>query len=92
MPEHLPVPHAIHRDGAGVYVIQVRGKVEHHWEPELHMKVSYDQTEHGLISTLSGTLPDQSSLLGALARLNMWGYLVLLVRYDPQDPSGDPLD
>lgn len=69
-------------DGAGSYVIQVWGKLESHWEPELRMQLSYSETERGVVSTLSGRLPDQPALLGALNWLAMWGYQILLVRYD----------
>ncbi|NTU79010.1 MAG: hypothetical protein HGA45_06350 [Chloroflexales bacterium] len=46
------------------------------------MRLAYAQTEWGRVSTLRGELPDQAALLGALGRLTMWGYLVLLARYD----------
>lgn len=78
-------------DGAGPYVIKVRGRVAHHWEPELRMRLSYTQTELGTVSTLSGVLPDQAALLGALGRLAMWGYLILLVRYDEASDEAEPL-
>jgi hypothetical protein len=68
-------------DGAGPYVIKVRGRVERHWEPELQMQLSYAQTEAGVVSVLTGQLPDQAALLGALSRLAMWGYQIILVQY-----------
>lgn len=74
-------------DGAGPYVITVRGHVGRHWEPELQMRLSYAETEWGVISTLRGQLPDQAALLGTLGRLTMWGYLILLVRYDSSPPG-----
>ncbi|NTU83488.1 MAG: hypothetical protein HGA45_29645 [Chloroflexales bacterium] len=69
-------------DGAGPYTIKVYGQVARHWELELRMRLTYTQTERGTISTLAGELPDQAALLGALGRLAMWGYLIILVRYD----------
>lgn len=69
-------------DGAGLYVIKVWGKLEHHWEAELSMSLRYAQSELGIVSVLSGRLPDQAALLGALGRLAMWGYLIIVVRYD----------
>lgn len=69
-------------DGAGPYVIKVRGKVARHWEPELQMRLTYAHTEGGTVSTLAGDLPDQAALLGALGRLAMWGYVIILVCYD----------
>lgn len=72
----------VSRDGAGLYVIKVYGKLPRHWEPELRMRLTYAQTERGTVSTLRGDLPDQAALLGALGRLAMWGYLVLFARYE----------
>ena len=72
----------LHSDGAGPYLIQVHGMVSRHWELELQMQLTYGQTEWGTISTLTGQLPDQAALLGTLGRLAMWGYKILLVRYD----------
>jgi hypothetical protein len=46
------------------------------------MSLTYAQTECGTVSVLTGRLPDQAALLGALGRLAMWGYLILQVRYD----------
>lgn len=89
MPERLPALYCAHRDGAGPYIIQVQGMVEHHWEQELRMTLSYAQNELGVVSTLSGALPDQAALLGALGRLNMWGYLILLVRYGAPSPTDE---
>lgn len=71
-----------HQYGSGPYYIQVSGLVGHHWEPELRMRVTYLWTPRGVITTLSGNLPDQSALLGTLNRLAMWGYLILEVRYE----------
>lgn len=82
MPDAMQAPQKIHSDGAGPYLIQVYGKVARHWELELHMRVLYTQTEWGTITTLSGQLPDQAALLGALGRLSMWGYLIIIVRYE----------
>lgn len=78
-------------DGAGPYVIRVYGRLARHWEAELRMRLTYAQTEWGTVSTLRGELPDQAALLGALGRLAMWGYLVLLARYDVtlDDWAGD---
>jgi hypothetical protein len=67
------------RDGAGSYSIQVLGRVEQYWEPELRMQVSHRDSTWGLVSTLRGYLPDQAALLGNLGRLTMWGYLILSV-------------
>lgn len=72
-------------DGAGPYVIMVQGKVERHWERELQMGLSYAHSERGIVSVLSGRLPDQAALLGVLGRLTMWGYLIILARYDDPD-------
>lgn len=69
-------------DGGGSYLIQVYGKVARHWEAELRMRLAYTQTEWGTITTLTGWLPDQAALLGALGRLSMWGYLIIIVRYN----------
>lgn len=77
------------RDGAGPYCIQVSGQVERHWEPELRMRASYLWTPRGVVTILSGELPDQSALLGALNRLAMLGYLILEVRYQA---AGDLCD
>jgi hypothetical protein len=71
-------------DGGGQYRIHVQGEVERHWELELRMQISYQQTERGTITTLTGWLPDQAAMLGALARLAMWGYMIVLVRYEPE--------
>lgn len=78
-------------DGAGPYVIKVWGKVERHWEAELQMSLSYAHSERGVVSVLSGRLPDQAALLGALGRLSMWGYLIIFVAYDQAAgaPGGD---
>jgi hypothetical protein len=46
------------------------------------MRLSYTRTEWGTISTLTGSLPDQAALLGALGRLAMWGHLIIIVRYE----------
>lgn len=77
-------------DGAGPYLIRVQGSVARHWEHELQMQLTYQQTEWGVITTLSGQLPDQAALLGALGRLTMWGYLILLVRYDAAPLAVEP--
>jgi hypothetical protein len=69
-------------DGAGPYVIKVRGKVEPHWESELQMSLSYAHSELGVVSVLSGQLTDQAAMLGVLGRLSMWGYLIIFVRYE----------
>lgn len=69
-------------DGTGPYVIKVYGKVEPHWESELQMSLSYADSEQGLVSVLSGPLPDQAALLGILGRLSMWGYLIIFVHYE----------
>lgn len=69
-------------DGAGPYIIRVYGRLPRDWEPELRMRLAYSQTAWGTVSTLRGELPDQAALLGALGRLSMWGYMVLLARYD----------
>lgn len=71
------------RDGGGVYLIEVQGEVEPHWERELNMRLTIRQTEYGPVSVLTGALADQSALLGVLGRLAMWGYLILLVRFAP---------
>lgn len=80
------------RDGAGPYVIQVLGELEPHWELELRMRLTCHRTEAGVVSVLSGELPDQCALLGALGQLVMWGYLIIMVRYgsecDEEDPDG----
>jgi hypothetical protein len=58
------------------------------------MRLTYTHTERGTISVLTGRLPDQAALLGALGRLAMWGYLILHVCYDVspdgQDCDADP--
>ena len=72
----------LNRDGAGPYTIVVSGEVARHWEPELRMQLRYATTPWGTMTTLSGQLPDQAALYGVLGQLAMWGYLVLLVRYD----------
>lgn len=46
------------------------------------MRLTYSQTGRGTVSTLRGELPDQAALLSALGRLAMWGYMVILARYD----------
>ncbi len=69
-------------DGGGIYTILVQGEVERHWEPELQLQLSYRQTERGVLTVLTGHLPDQAALLGVLGRLAMWGYVILEVRYD----------
>lgn len=69
-------------DGAGPYIIKVYGRVARHWGPELQMSLSYAHTERGTVSVLTGRLPDQAALFGALSRLSMWGYLILYVCYD----------
>lgn len=81
-----------HGDGPHTYSIQVQGEVERHWELELRMQLSYQQTEWGAVTTLSGRLPDQAALLGALGQLAMWGYLILSVRVTPvaPPPSDEP--
>lgn len=82
-------PRLLTRDGGGFYVIQVQGEVEPHWELELQMRLVCDDTDTGVVSTFSGALPDQAALLGALGRLAMWGYLILLVRHAPElEPAG----
>lgn len=77
-------------DDARGYTIQVQGEVERHWELELRMDLSYSESALGTISILSGRLPDQAALLGALGRLAMWGYVILLVRMEPDGPSDYP--
>jgi hypothetical protein len=79
-----PEPLAHRLDGGGPYRIHVQGAVERHWEADLRMQLTYQRTEAGTITVLAGWLPDQAALLGALARLAMWGYLILLVRYEPE--------
>ena len=76
------MPSRLDPDGAGLYIIKVYGRVARQWEPELQMSLSYTHTERGTVSVLTGRLPDQAALLGALSRLAMWGYLVLYVCYD----------
>lgn len=76
-------------DGAGSYIIVVQGKLEQHWEPELRMRLSCAETEQGIVSTLTGQLPDQSALLGILSRLAMWGYLILSVNCDFRRVQGE---
>lgn len=76
------MPSRLDPDGAGPYIIKVYGRVARQWEPELQMSLSYAHTERGTVSVLTGRLPDQAALLGALSRLTMWGYLILYVCYD----------
>lgn len=78
-----------HRDGAGFYCILVFGLLNDHWELELQMQISYQETPLGVTTTLNGELPDQCSLLGVLNRLAMWGYLILEVQYESALTSGD---
>ncbi|WP_129671698.1 hypothetical protein [Candidatus Chloroploca sp. Khr17] len=73
-------------DRDATYVIQIRGKVEPHWQAELQMQLTYAETESGTITTLTGYLPDQAAMLGVLNRLAMWGYQIVQVRYLP--PNG----
>lgn len=82
MPDPLVEPVREHGE-RGSYTIQVLGEVERHWELELQMGLTYCRTETGTISTLSGPLPDQAALLGALQWLSMWGYVILAVKYLP---------
>lgn len=82
MADGTEIASQVSHDGAGPYVIKVYGKLARHWELELRMRLTYAQTECGTVSTLKGDLPDQAALLGALGRLAMWGYLILLARYD----------
>ncbi len=74
----------LNREGGGHYLIEVHGVVARHWEHDLQLRLAYRHGSHGTISTLSGWLPDQAALLGALGRLNMWGYAILLVRFAPE--------
>jgi hypothetical protein len=74
-------------DGRGTYLIIVQGEVERHWEHELRMQLTYAHTAEGMISNLSGRLPDQAALLGVLGWLAMWGYVIVLVRYTPDSSS-----
>lgn len=83
----LPAPR---RDGAGSYHIHIYGHVSPYWEAELSMRLTYLQTDAGIISTLTGDLPDQSALLNTLGRLMMWGYLILAVRYEVAATDGAP--
>jgi hypothetical protein len=92
MAEGLRTAGRPNRDGAGPYVIRVWGKVERHWEHDLQMRLTYAQSDRGVVSELRGQLPDQAALLGALGRLAMWGYLIIFVRYDevPDDTLAPP--
>lgn len=82
MTDAMRAPEHYGGDGAGPYVIKVWGTVARHWEPELQMRLTYADTERGTVSTLAGHLPDQAALLGALGRLAMWGYVIILVCYE----------
>ncbi len=83
-----------------VYIIQVRGHVEPHWEAELHLRITYHGAGEGEISSLTGQLPDQAALLGVLNWLAMWGYEILSFTVAPppgaaggalpEDPSTNP--
>jgi hypothetical protein len=46
------------------------------------MVVTYTHLEGGTVTVLTGELPDQAALLGALGRLAMWGYVILQVCYE----------
>lgn len=69
-------------EGGGLYTILVWGEVERHWEPELQLALSYRQTEGGVLTMLTGQLPDQAALLGVLGQLAMWGYVILQVHFN----------
>ncbi|MFQ3662477.1 MAG: hypothetical protein SNJ69_08800 [Chloroflexaceae bacterium] len=75
-----------------IYTIHVRGRVEHHWEAELRLRITYHRIGEGEFSTLTGQLPDQAALLGVLNWLAMWGYeIVSFTVAPPPGASGGAL-
>ncbi len=74
-----------------MYTIHVQGHLEPHWQAELRMQITYQHTNDGEISVLTGQLSDQAALLGVLGWLAMWGYQILgfTLSSPPADAPGE---
>ena len=70
---------------AGVYRIRVVGRLGLEWTDRLHemtVKTHHEQ-DHGVITELCGTLPDQAALMGMLQQLYGHGAPLLSVEWLP---------
>jgi hypothetical protein len=80
----------------GIYIIQIAGRLDKSRAERLGgltiTSIEDDECSHPL-TMLTGCLPDQAALLGALNALYNLRYPVLYVRYlRPADQAGDQVD
>jgi hypothetical protein len=80
-----PVSHRFLFDAPGTYRIRVRGHVAAHWTDALGGLTIYSRQSKGKppVTTLSGELIDQASLMGVLTALYEMGYTLLDVKRLP---------
>lgn len=80
-----PVSQRFFFDAPGIYRIRVRGQVASHWTDALGGMTIYSRQGKGKtpVTTLSGELIDQASLMGVLTALYEMGYTLLDVKRLP---------
>ena len=89
-----PVSQRFLFDAPGTYRIRVRGHVASHWTDALGGMTICSRQGKGKppITTLSGELIDQASLMGVLTALYEMGYTLLDVKRLPNPMSGEAAD
>ena len=81
----------IHRDRPATFQVHVQGCIKQRWVDWFDgMTItSGDDDNAPVITTLTGTLPDQAALLGLLQKLDTLGLALLLVRREEASWTSD---